>query len=296
MTGLAGVSRQRVAVTGAGGLVGFALCQELSRGPWAASVEVVGVIRRSAAQVGVESVTADLADPDVGPVLDGVRADLWVHCAYANTDADIVDATRAVVDSAGRTSATVVLLSTDAVFGGTDAPYSETCTPDPITDYGRRKVAAEGLVLSSSVGCVVRTSLVVSVDPPDGATRWLIDSCESGLPVTLFTDEIRTPVLLDDLVQAVAEIVALSPTQRSGIWHVGGPERRSRAELGNVLISALDLPDAFVSRIPKPTDSPPRPSDVSLSSDRMLASLSVRPRAVGTVLTHGRTGHRRNST
>jgi len=281
----------RTAVTGAGGLVGSALCRALSSGSWGPRVEVVGVIRRSLAPAGVESVCIDLADPGAGPKLDAVCADLWIHCAYAHTEADIVDATRAVVTSAARTGAPVILLSTDAVFGGGDPPYSESSTPDPGTDYGRRKVAAEQLVLASSDGCVVRTALVVSVDPPDGASRWLIESCEFGRPVTLFTDEIRTPVLLGDLVAALTELVDLPKSERSGIWHVGGPQRCSRAQLGDVVIGALGLSDAAVSRTPTPVDSPPRPRDVSLSCDRLLRSLSMRPRAVGTVLFHGRTGH-----
>jgi dTDP-4-dehydrorhamnose reductase len=48
-------------------------------------------------------------------------------------------------------------------------------------------------------------------------------------PVTLFTDEYRSPVRTEDLTAALVELIG---QDYRGVLHVAGPERLSRYELG----------------------------------------------------------------
>ena len=83
----------------------------------------------------------------------------------------------------------------------------------------------------------------------------------------LFADEWRTPL---DLATAAKALVALAASDETGIFHVGGPERLSRLEMGQRLARGLGLDARSVraarrSGVPAPE---PRPEDVSLDSSR----------------------------
>ncbi len=279
----------RVLVTGAGGLVGGALARSLTdRGH-----EVWGTVRTRPAPEGIESRTIDLDRPGaVDGLVAAVRPDVVVHAAYSTAylERDVVAATTLVADSCRRHDVALVHLSTDAVFDGEAAPYAEDDEPDPVHPYGRAKRAAELAVVDAVPdAAIVRVALVAHLDPatPDPASGWLQEATRRGDPVTLFTDEIRTVVRLDDLVWGLVRVVELERDERAGPWHLGGPRPLSRAELGKVVIERFGLDDATVV-LGSATDVPgPRPRDVSMSCERARARLGWAPRAVDTVTGHG---------
>lgn len=154
-----------------------------------------------------------------------------IHTAYRQGDrASIVDATRNVAEAAARWRSRMIHVSTDVVFGGRAAPYDETDEPTPIHDYGRDKADAELAV--ESVGgdhLIVRTSLLFGRHELSSHERAVRDVISGRSDMTFFTDEIRSPVLVDDLA---AELVGLATRRHiTGILHIGGPYALSRAEL-----------------------------------------------------------------
>ena len=66
-----------------------------------------------------------------------------------------VEGTRILLDYAPR-DARIVYLSSDHVFSGDGGPYDEATPPDPISVYGRTRVAAEALVLARANTLVIR--------------------------------------------------------------------------------------------------------------------------------------------
>ena len=62
-----------------------------------------------------------------------------------------------------------------------------------------------------------------------------------GRAITLFTDEVRCPIRADDLAAPVWDVVALPRADRSGPWHLVGPDAFSRHDLGVVLADAHGL-------------------------------------------------------
>ncbi len=279
----------RVLVTGAGGLVGGALASSLVAG----GHDVFGAVRTRPASVGVESRTVELDRPGAfDGLMAAVRPDVVVHAAYSTAalDRDVVAATVAVAEGCDLSGTALVHLSTDAVFDGEHAPYSETDTPEPVHPYGIAKRSAELTVLEQVPdAAVVRVALVAHLDPerPDAASRWLRDATRRGELVTLFTDEIRTVVRLDDLVGGLHRIAELDRSERAGIWHLGGPDALSRADLGRIVIERFGLDDTTV-RLGSSSDvEGPRPRDVSMSCERARVRLGWAPRPVDTVTAHG---------
>jgi dTDP-4-dehydrorhamnose reductase len=127
--------------------------------------------------------------------------------------------------------------------------------------YGRSKAEAEAAVLASGAR-VVRIPLLFgpSFDGCRGATDMIRAS--SG-PVTLYTNEWRTPLHAADAARALAEL--LLEDGGPEVRHLAGPERVSRHELGRLFVEQAGLgPDRV--RAGECTDSL-RPRDVSLVSD-----------------------------
>ena len=96
----------------------------------------------------------------------GWRPDAVIHLAYDKSDGrTIIDGSRNVAEAAAACGARLVHMSTDMVFAGQIAPYTEADPPRPITDYGRQKLAAEEYVAAFAPDAViVRTSLVIGTD------------------------------------------------------------------------------------------------------------------------------------
>ena len=117
---------------------------------------------------------------------------------------------------------------------------------------------------------IVRTSLVTCFDPPDPRTEPVLQALRGERsPVTLFTDEYRCPVRVEDLAAALVELI---DRPFAGILHIAGPERLSRYDLGLRIARFYGLP-------PRPGIAPglacdsgmPRPRDCTLSIARAPA-------------------------
>jgi dTDP-4-dehydrorhamnose reductase len=184
----------------------------------------------------------------------------------------------------------LVALSTDLVFGGESAPYVETDPPRPLSVYGRTKREGEQTVLAEfPAAAVARVALVYgrghgARGTASESVAWAL---RAGRPATLFTDEQRTPV--DAVSVAEATLRLLSGTA-SGVFHLGGPERLSRFELGRRVARALGLPEAGLrpSAQAEYKGSDPRPADVSLDIGRARRELGWEPRPVEEALREGR--------
>jgi dTDP-4-dehydrorhamnose reductase len=223
-------------------------------------------------------VTADLRDAEaVAAVFASVRPSVVIHAAMAIDAASIVEATTNVVQSASLADADVVYVSTDAVFSGDGRTVDEQAPPDPVWDYGRWKVEAETVVLGASArSCIVRLPLVVSLDPEDRAVERIREGVRQGQPTEWFDDELRQPAMAADIADALWRIASLPPEQRSGPWHLPGPERLSRYQIAHRVTDALALDRRSVLAVPTPPDVD-RPRDIDLSSDRARAAIGWQP-------------------
>jgi dTDP-4-dehydrorhamnose reductase len=140
----------RIYLTGASGFVGSNLAHVFARQPGA---EVVApghehvdlteevVVRRSVLATRPDAI---------------VHAAIWNDPAALHNDRrrawnEYVGATRNVVAAANAADAHVVLISTDWVFDGTQAPAAETEPPNPINTYGFLKACSE-LIVTENAG------------------------------------------------------------------------------------------------------------------------------------------------
>ena len=176
----------------------------------------------------------------------------------------------------------LIYLSTDLVFDGEQGGYRETDVPTPVNVYGRTKLEAESHVLALDQHTVLRLPLIISpslVGRPKFFEQ-LTTSLREGKPVTLFDDEWRAPLTAEDVAQAVA----LALTHRvTGLFHLAGPQRLSRYEIGVAVARGMGLDPAPIRRASRLSmQSPePRPRDTSLNGEKWLARFPAwKPRTI----------------
>lgn len=278
----------RVLVTGGSGLVGGHLTRRL-----VGRHELHTADRHPGRIEGATTHLVELSDVAAfAAVMDAAAPEVVVHTAYstADLDRDVVAAGRTVIDACAASGASLIHISTDAVFSGRNAPYDEAAIPHPVHPYGVAKREVETyLAERHPTAAVIRTSLIVhlAADGPDGATAWVVDANRRGERVTLFHDEYRTAVRLADLLDVLEALVELPVPQRGGVWHVAGPERLSRAELGAVIAGVFDLDPSLIDAASAAEMAAPRPRDVSLRGTRVRDELHLVALPVATVPVHG---------
>ncbi|HLP39959.1 MAG TPA: sugar nucleotide-binding protein, partial [Fibrobacteria bacterium] len=134
--------------------------------------------------------------------------------------------------AARRFGARLVRLSTDLVFDGRPrreggvlrlGAYREGSPISPVTVYGKLMAEAEADILAGYPdAAVLRIALPMgpSLNGHAGAVDWIADRFRNGRPATLYFDEVRSALYVQDLNAALAHFLAIDA---AGIFHLGGP-------------------------------------------------------------------------
>lgn len=170
------------------------------------------------------------------------QPEIIIHLAGSNRGSDMATVIR---QGAGNTlwaaqevGARLIHLSTDSIFRGDAAPYDETAVPTPINAYGRAKVDAEVIVQQHPNSVIVRTSLIYGLQSMDRGTQWMATALAKGEPVTLFNNQIRNPIWIDSLCQAILE---LGDHSYRGILNIAGNQALTRAEFALKLLDFWNI-------------------------------------------------------
>lgn len=160
----------------------------------------------------------------------------------------------------------LVVCSSDHVFGGRVQPYRESTPPDPISAYGRTRLAAERLVLGRRPDAVVvRVALPIgpSMNGRVGHLDWLRDRQARGLPMTIIEGESRAAVWADD---AARRVMALARSSVRGVRHLAATQPSGRPQLAAALCDQFGIPpDYHVT--PRETLDHPHLGHVDLQTD-----------------------------
>jgi dTDP-4-dehydrorhamnose reductase len=265
---------RRAIITGAAGLIGQYLVKSAPR--WAPGWNVEGLTR---AQL-------DLTDPlAVESAFHRHKPQLVIHSAALSRTRDCEQdperARRINIDATATLAALAqnipfIFLSSGEVFDGTTGWYREPDEPNPINVYGRTKLEAERVVLRNPAHTVVR--IVLTAGASEGRDRSFVeDMCRAaraGNEVTLYADEFRCPLPAGVIARALWELV---DHDKPGLYHLGGSERLSRWEIGELLLSWYpELQGRLIKGAALNHAGAPRPMDLSLSCDKIQKVLSFR--------------------
>lgn len=274
------MSRARLLVTGASGLLGDKVCREAAGDD--RFLSVLGTfLSNSPAAVPYKTARCDLNDqPQVTALIEQFGPDVVVHCAAMSSpdmcEKNPVEARRILLDATcflarycRKRSIRLVFVSSDMVFGGTDAPYREEDPPSPVNLYGRLKADGEAAVLGEcSENLVCRLPLLFGAGSGSAKSfiQGWISTLKSGREVKAFCDEFRTPV---EVICAASGLVRFC-FDISGILHLGGRERVSRYDFALRLAEVFGFDKSLIRASSQKEVVTPakRPADVSLDSSK----------------------------
>lgn len=184
--------------------------------------------------------------PAVQSIVEEFEPDVIVNTA-AMTDVDKCELEREVawrsnvtgvenlIRAAKLSGSKLIHLSTDYVFDGKSGPYSELDRPNPISYYGRTKLASENLVQTSGIpAAIIRTMVLygIGVKVKTNFALWLLKNLSEGKPVRVVDDQIGNPTLAEDLAYGILKVIELD---RKGLYHMAGPDLVSRYDFAVAL-------------------------------------------------------------
>ena len=213
----------RILVTGAGGQLGRELQRSL------AGEELHAFDHKTMDVTNLNNTLSTIGE---------VSPDLVIHsAAYTNVDGCEIDPDRAYLVNALGThhvalacleqGAAMAYISTDYVFDGTKgSPYLEYDDPNPISVYGRTKLAGERCVQSLlDRHYIIRTSWLYS-NTGRNFVKTILSRGRSGM-LRGVVDEIGSPTYAKDLADVIASLVRRNAY---GVYHLANEGVCSRHE------------------------------------------------------------------
>ncbi|MCP4713823.1 MAG: sugar nucleotide-binding protein, partial [Deltaproteobacteria bacterium] len=177
----------------------------------------------------------------------------------------------------------LVRFSSDLVFDGCgDGGYVESAPVSPVTIYGQTMAEAEQIILEGLPSALVlRIPLPMghSFNGHAGALDWIGSRFRKKLPATLYYDEVRSNIYIQDIIKVVEYLL---DTSCSGLFHLGGPQALSLYQIAQIInrlggFTADFLKGCFRNEA---APIPPRAGNVSMDCSklyRLLPPNMIRP-------------------
>ncbi|MDQ3003634.1 MAG: sugar nucleotide-binding protein, partial [Fibrobacterota bacterium] len=202
-----------------------------------------------------------------------------------------VDIGRNAMELARRHGARLIRLSTDLVFDGDPylrdgvmrcGDYTEDWPVSPVTVYGKLMAEAEAMIMEGyPEAAILRVALPMgpSMNGHAGAIDWIESRFRKGKPATLYYDEVRSTLYVQDMNRVLLNFCG---NGASGIWHVGGPRPLSLNQMGQVINRVGNYPPELLMGCMRAAAGPmpPRAGDVSMNTEKTKAILppgTIRP-------------------
>jgi len=220
--------------------------------------------------------------------IKSLRPNLVIHTAgLVNVDyceqhpseawEDNVNGTENVAEACQEVDAKMIYISTNAVFDGMQGMYCEEDRPHALSVYAKTKLEGERRVqhwLPESI--IVRTAFYGwSLHNRRTLAEWVLNSLRDGTEIKMFTDAYFSPVLVNNLAEALLEMYRRGLT---GTYHVDGSERCNKYEFGLAIARCFGLDEGNIepSLVSESKLLVPRPKDISLDISKISKAISTK--------------------
>ena len=168
----------------------------------------------------------------------------------------------------------LVQISSDHIFSGEEKFTTENASPAPVNNYAITKYKAEIVVRNNNPSSlIIRTNFFGwGTDYRHSFSDFILNNLRNNHQVNLFSDIFYTPILIDELVIIVHELL---DQNNCGIFNVVGDERLSKYDFGLKVADCFGLRPSLINSITyqEQSNSVLRPRDMSLSNLKLLQIL-----------------------
>lgn len=247
-------SRMRILVTGAGGQLGTDLVRLAGRHEVvAATSAMLDVGDRDSALAAITSTAPDLI----------IHAAAWTAVDACESDPERAFRVNAygcrnVAEGARLTGAHLVAVSTDYVFDGSKPdPYIEWDSPNPLSVYGRSKLAGEQEILAALPGATIARTAWVCGAHGSNMLKTVLRLAAGEGQLRFVDDQRGCPTFTDDLARM---LIQLGVSRRPGVFHVTNQGPTSWYGFARDVLSAAGHDPERVRPISTGELDPPRPA------------------------------------
>jgi len=271
----------RIFIVGASGFVGRIMYEYLSK-----DHETYGSFYSNPAKGLIH---LDMTDQnEVTEILTSLKPDVIIHPA-SNPNVEYceeyqketwqvnVEGSRNLIEIARDIGAKFVYFSSDYVFDGTNGPYSEEDTPNPINEYGLQKLAVEKLIKNYLENyLIIRITIVYGWERRGkNFVMGLIKNLKNDKSMNIPIDQIGSPTYVNNMVQVVKELIE---SDKTGIYHVAGTDLMNRYTFAKNIAEIFELDENLL--IPVTTNQlgqiAKRPLNAGMRVDKVKKDVSIR--------------------
>lgn len=144
----------------------------------------------------------------------------------------------------------LITFSTDYIFDGKDGPYDEDALPNPISYYGKSKLAGENLARTQcDKSTVIRTNVVYGYSSygKNDFIRWLIKNLEEGKKLNIIDGQYCNPTYSEDIAHGVYKAIS---KKEYGVYNFSGEGYYKRYEIAMKVCEVYNFDKKLVNSIP----------------------------------------------
>ena len=184
-----------------------------------------------------------------------------------------------LVEITRRIGAKLIHISTDYVFDGKNGPYREGDRVNPLSYYGKTKLAGENAITTGDIRhAIVRTILIYGsgINLKNNFALWVVNSLRAGREIRCATDQRCSPTFVGDIAGAVLNIVE---RDAGGLFHICGSEMINRFQFAMNTATVFDLDRSLIHPCTSAEleQLAPRPLVTGFVLDHALRTLAFEP-------------------
>jgi len=277
--------KKKVVITGGSGLLAV---------NWALSVrhkfEVILLLHQK--NISITDVKTDIvslsSEGECASMLMRHQPDVLIHtaglanvelCESNNELADQVniDITRNLSKACFNHGVKLVHISTDHLFSGEQEFVTEDSRCNPLNNYAKTKLIGEQQVLKELKDALIIRTNFFGWGPKyrQSFSDIILNQLKNSKSIDLFSDVYFTPILIDELVKAVHQLI---DAKSSGLFNISGNDRLSKYEFGLKLAKLFHLDEGLINMVSIDDNSNlvNRPKDMSLSNAKFCKKLNYK--------------------
>ena len=276
----------RILITGAFGQLGHALQSVLSK---KSNYELICTGRKI--KKGQEGIPLDIRNQvALKEIINTTAPDILINlAAMTNVDAcELNPKLAGEINVAGLQhicdsfKGKIIHLSTDYVFDGTSGPYKEDDPLNPISIYGKTKLASEHILLEKDIkNLVIRGNVLYDYSPHTSASflNWVVSSLKNNQEIKVVEDQFNNPTW----TRSMSDIIELSiENDLEGIIHWGDSVHISRFEFAKLIAKKFSLNESLIKPVLTSELNQParRPLQSGLSTEKLVNMLDIIPPSI----------------